>query len=179
MIRDVAAKRYAEAAYLIAQQDGKVDAWIAGLAVMGSLFGDQQAQNIFQSTRVSAADKLSLVESGLAGADPLVLNLARLLLLRGRATLGPQIAEAFQELVDVARGISHAVVTSAVPLSQDDVTAVHQKLNEITGGQVVVETEVDERILGGLVVRIGDRLIDGSTMSRLRALKRQLAGART
>ncbi len=177
MIREVAAKRYAEAAYLIAQQDGKQDAWSSGLAIMGSLLGDQQAQGVFRSTRVSAADKRSLVENGLAGVDPLVLNLARLLLRRGRTSLGPQIAEAFQELVDAAAGISHAVVTSAVPLSQDDLRAVHQKLNAITGGEVVVEAVVDERILGGLVVRIGDRLIDGSTMSRLRALKRQLAGA--
>ena len=49
----------------------------------------------------------------------------------------------------------------------------------MTGGPVIVETQVDEGILGGLVVRIGDRLIDGSTRSRLQALKRQLAGRST
>ncbi len=179
MIREVTAKRYAEAAYLLAQESGSEDTWSAGLATMAALFADPGAQALLQSTRVPAADKLRLVEDALADADPLVLNLARLLLRRGRTALGPQIAEAFQETLDEAKGIAHAVVTSAVLLSQEDVNAVVRKLSETTGREVVVETQLDESILGGLVVRIGDRLIDGSTRTKLEALKRQMAGSRT
>ncbi len=179
MIRDIAAKRYAEAAYLLAREDGKEQAWSAGLSALASLFGDEQAKTLLENTRVPAIEKLRLVERALAGADPLVLNLARLLLRRGRTSLGPHIAEAFQALIDEAKGISHATVTSAVPLSAEDRRAVEQRLREITGGDVIIETKVDEGILGGLVVRIGDRLIDGSTKSRLLALKRRLAGAAT
>lgn len=179
MIREVAATRYAEAAYLLAREEGKEDAWSAGLGAMAALFGDPQAHAFLVNTRVPAARKLEMVEKALSGADPLVLNLARLLLRRSRTALGPQIAASFQELLDAARGVSHALVTSAVELSGDDVKAVEKRLGEITGGQVIVRTEVDDAILGGLVVRIGDRLIDGSTRSRLQALKRQLAGART
>ena len=178
MIRDVAAKRYAEAAYLLARERGNGDAWSAGLTVMSDLFGDERAQTLFESTLVPPSQKLALVERVIAGADPLVLNLARLLVRRRRTSLGPQIAEAFQELIDRDKGISHATVTSAVPLSPDDKRAVEQKLREITGGDVILDTEVDEGILGGLVVRIGDRLIDGSTRSRLIALKQRLEGAR-
>ena len=176
MIQDVAAKRYAEAAYLIAREDGKEDAWLGGLASMSALFGDPDGQAFLQNSRVPPADKAQLVENGLAGVDPLVLNLARLLLRRNKTRLGPQIREAFQELIDEANGISHATVISAVPLEADDVSAITQKLAGMTGGRVVVAATVDESILGGLVVRIGDRLIDGSTKSRLVALKRQLAG---
>lgn len=179
MIRDVTAKRYAEAAYLLAQESDAEDSWSAGLATMAALFADPGAQALLQSTRVPAADKLRLVEDALADADPLVLNLARLLLRRGRTALGPQIAEAFQERLDEAKGIAHAVVTSAVPLFQEDVNAVVRRLSETTGRGVVVETQLDESILGGLVVRIGDRLIDGSTRTKLEALKRQMAGSRT
>lgn len=178
MIREVAAKRYAEAAYLLAREDRKEDAWSQGLAFMAALFGDPQAAAFLANTRVPAADKLQFVESSLAGVDTLVLNLARLLLRRGRTGLAPQIAEGYQELLDAQRGISHALVTSAIPLSGDDLQAVEKRLGELTGGTVIVETAVDESILGGLVVRIGDRLIDGSTRSRLQALKRQLEGAR-
>ena len=178
MIREVAAKRYAEAAYLIARQDGTEEAWKTGLQALAALFGDEQAQPFFENTRVPAGDKLQLVEKGLEGVDPLVVNLARLLLRRGRTALGPQIAEAFQELIDEAKGVSHATVTSAVAMTEDDVRSVEQRLKEITGGDVVVETAVDDSILGGLIVRIGDRLIDGSTKSKLQALKRELAGAR-
>lgn len=177
MIREVAAKRYAEAAYLIASEDGTEDAWSEGLQAVAVLFGDAQAEAMFENTRVPAADKLQLVEKALEGADPLVVNLARLLLRRHRTALGPQVAEAFQELLDAARGVSHATVTSAVPLTEDDMQSVEKRLKELTGGEVVVETEVDESILGGMIVRIGDRLIDGSTKSRLQALKRELAGA--
>jgi F-type H+-transporting ATPase subunit delta len=177
VIRDIAAKRYAEAAYLLARQEGNEQAWSDGLGAMAMLFGDRQARLLFENSRVPIAQKLQLVERALAGVDPLVLNLARLLLRRGRTSLGPDIAAAFQELVDESKGIAHATVTSAVPLSPDDQRATTQRLREITGGQVTLETEVDPGILGGLVVRIGDRLIDGSTKSRLLALKRRLAGA--
>jgi len=175
-MRDVAAKRYAEAAYLIAREDGKEDVWLNGLSAMASLFGDADAQAFLQNSRVPPADKGQLMEKALAGVDRLVLNLGRLLLRRGKTGLGPQIREAFKELLDGAKGISHATVTSAVPLIPDDVKAVTQRLTDMTGGPVVVDTNVDEGILGGLVVRIGDHLIDGSTKSRLVALKQQLAG---
>jgi F-type H+-transporting ATPase subunit delta len=178
VIRDVAAKRYAEAAYLLARERANEEAWSSGLSAMAALFGDHQAAALFESTLVPPSQKLALVERALAGVDPLVLNLARLLVRRRRTSLGPQIAEAFQELIDRDKGISHATVTSAVPLSPDDKRAVERKLREITGGDVILDTEVDEGILGGLVVRIGDRLIDGSTRSRLIALKQRLEGAR-
>lgn len=179
MIRDVAAKRYAEAAYLIARRDGKEEAWSAGLAAMAALFGDDRARAVFENARVPSNQKLAFVERALSSVDPLVLNLARLLVGRRRTSLGPQIAQAFQELIDAAKGISHATVITAVPLTERDRAAVQTRLIEITGGQVQMDTQVDESILGGLVVRIGDRLIDGSTKSRLLALKRRLAGATT
>ena len=178
MIREVAAKRYAEAAYLIAQQEGTEDAWIEGLQVMAVLFGDEQGQALMENRRVDGAAKLQLIEKSLEGADPLVVNLARILLRRNRTSLGPQITEAFQELVDEAKGVAHARITSAVTLTGDDQTSVQKRLETLTGGEVVMELEVDESIIGGIIVRIGDRLIDGSTRSRLQALKQELAGAR-
>jgi len=176
VIQEVAAKRYAEAAYLLAREEHKEDAWAEGLRALAALFGDAQAAAIFQNVRIPLQRKQELLEKALEGVDPLVLNLARLLLRRGRTSLGPQIAEAYQELLDEARGISHATVTTAVPLTDGDVEAIQRRLQEITGGEVTVETRVDEGILGGLVARIGDRLIDGSTRSKLLQLKRQLEG---
>ncbi len=179
MIPEPAARRYAEAAYLIAQEAKTEDAWRAGLQSIAALFGNPDAERVFASSRRSADDKRQLVEKALAGLDPEILNLARLLLRRSRTMLGPQISQAYQEMLDKARGISHATVTSAVPLNPGELAAVQKKLEELTGGTVVTETEVDENILGGLIVRIGDRLIDGSTHSRLVALKQRLAGARS
>ncbi len=178
MIREIAARRYGEAAFQIARDGGTEERWSEGLSLMAAVFSDSEIVALMQEARISTADKMGLAEKALAGVDPLVLNLARLLVHRGRTALAPQIAEAFQELVDAERGIAHALVTTAVPLSDDETKAVAEKLSEINDRQVVVETQVDERIIGGLVARIGDKLIDGSTRSRLLALKRRLREAR-
>lgn len=179
MIPEPAARRYAEAAFLLAKEGGSGDAWSSGLQGVAALFGDDDAARFFANTSVSQDAKRQLVEKSLAGANPQVLSMALLLLRRGRTSLGPQIAQAFQEILDRERGISHAVVTSAVPLSEDEKRDVERKLQQLAGGPVTIETEVDEGILGGLVVRIGDRLIDGSTRSRLVALKQRLEGVRS
>ena len=179
MIRDVAAKRYAEAAYQLARESGAEQQWAEGLRAMGTLFSDAEGAAFLANSRVPLKPKQELVEKALAGVPPQVLNLALILLRRTRTTLGPGIAEAYQEIIDETSGISHATVTTAVPLTEDELGTVKKRLAELAGGEVVVQTEVDENIIGGIVVRIGDRLIDGSTKSRLLALKRRLAGAST
>jgi F-type H+-transporting ATPase subunit delta len=179
VIREVAAKRYAEAAYLIAREVGKEEEWSSGLRALAALFSDEQARALLENPRISLGEKFRIVEKALEDVEPQVLNLARLLLRRGRGSLAPQIQQAYQQILDEARGLFHAVVTTAVPLSRDDLKAVERRLREISGGDVVLETHVDESILGGLIVRIGDRLIDGSTRSKLLALRNQLAGARS
>ena len=178
MIREIAARRYAEAAYEIAREAGTEQGWSEGLALVAAAFSDPQMAAVMQEARISTADKVALAERTLASVDPLALNLARLLVNRGRTALAAQIAEAFQELADARRGIAHAQVTTAVPLSEGEAKAVAEKLGEITGKEVVVEMRVDEEVIGGLVARIGDKLIDGSTRSRLAALKRRLQEAR-
>ena len=178
MIREIAARRYGEAAFQIARDGGTEERWSEGMSLMAAVFSDSEIAALMQEARISSADKMGLAEKALSGVDPLVLNLARLLVHRGRTALASQIAEAFQELADAERVIAHALVTTAVPLSDDETKAVAEKLSEIGDQQVVVETQVDERIIGGLVARIGDKLIDGSTRSQLMALKRRLREAR-
>jgi F-type H+-transporting ATPase subunit delta len=179
LIRDVAAKRYAEAAYLIAREDGTGDQWADGLQAMAALFGDEDAQAFLENSRVSPNQKRELIQKALEGAPQETLNMALLLLRRSRTALAPQIAEAYQELLDAEKGVSHATVISAVPLTDEERADVRQKLTQMTGGEVEIKTEVDEEILGGLIVRIGDRLIDGSTRNKLMELKQSLAGVRS
>lgn len=178
LIPEPAARRYAEAAYLIAREKGQEDAWRDGLRAVASLFGDPAAQAFFANSGIPPEQKQQLVEKAIAGTEQYVRNLALLLLSRRRTQLGPQIAVAYEEILDEARGISHAYVTSAVPLNDEEKKDVEKKLREITGGDVILNTSVDETILGGLIVRIGDRLIDGSTRGRLVALKERLGEAR-
>jgi F-type H+-transporting ATPase subunit delta len=103
-----------------------------------------------------------------------VLNLVQLLLRRGRIDQLPNVAAAFRRLDDARRGITVATATSATALGPDEVRALTARLEQMTGGPVELEIAVDPSVLGGLIVRVGDRLIDGSVRGRLERLRDQL-----
>jgi len=84
------------------------------------------------------------------------------------------IADEYQRLLDSYRGIAQAEVTTAVPLDDEDKTRLTERLSAVVGKKVVLKPQVDSSLLGGIIARIGYRLLDGSTSSRLAALKRAL-----
>lgn len=177
--RSPSARRYAEAIFSLAREQETLVQWTSDLSTIAAFVSEPDVARVLGSTRVPAAEKLRLLSAALEGeVSPLAWNLVRLLHHRGKITLAPEIRDAFQELVDASRGVAHAVVTTAVPLTDEERRAVEAKLSSITGKQVDVTPVVDESIIAGIVARIGDQLIDGSTRSRLQALKRRLeAGA--
>jgi F-type H+-transporting ATPase subunit delta len=172
-----AARRYADAVFEIAESEGRLDEWAQELELLAGIFSGNEVISWLANPSVPASDKDSLIQTGLASAGEGIRNLARLLVSRGRAPLAPGILAAYQQRLDAVRGIAHAVVTTAVPLSTEETAAVNQRLASLTRRQVKMETAVDPSIIGGIVVRIGDKLIDGSTRARLQELKRRLAGA--
>jgi len=176
MIRDTAAKRYAQAAFEIARDRSSLEKWSADLGLVALAMADAQAEAILTSTKLALADRYRLLEAILVGIDPLVMNLAKLLVAKGRVDVAPQVAEAYRDLVDEHSGVAHARVVTAVPLADAEQRAVEKRLSQITGKKVIAHLEVEPAILGGLVARVGDRLIDGSTHSKLLALKRTLEG---
>jgi F-type H+-transporting ATPase subunit delta len=176
--RDPAARRYARAGFDLASERGELDAWERDLRSLATVLAGAEAQAFVASRRVTREAKESFLQRTAGELTPLVWNLVRLLNHKGRLALLPQIAEVFQELVDDARGVAHAQVLTAVPLSDDERQALTRRLSELTGKEVTIHPHEAPEILGGLVARIGDELIDGSTRSKLEALKRQLAGTR-
>ena len=173
---EVAAKRYAQAAFDIARERNELDRWVEEIRAIVDLAAQPGVVEFLASSRVPFEVKERLLRSGLADVSPLALNLARLLVQKGRITLAEQVRDEYQRLLDEYRGRAQALVLTAVPLSDDEERAVAQRLKELTGKEVVLERRVDPEILGGLVARVGDRLIDGSTRTRLLELRRQLAG---
>ena len=173
---EVAAKRYAQAAFDIAREKDEFDRWVEDLQAIADLAAQPGVVEMLASSRVPFEVKERLLRSGLAGVSPLALNLARLLVQKGRIAMAGQVRDEYQRLLDEHRGIAQALVLTAVPLSDDEERAVAQRLRELTGKEIVLERQVDPEILGGLVARVGDRLIDGSTRTRLLELRRRLAG---
>jgi F-type H+-transporting ATPase subunit delta len=173
---EVAAKRYAQAAFDIARERDELDRWVEDLQVIADLAAQPGVVEFLASSRVPFEVKERLLASGLADVSPLALNLARLLVQKGRIAMAEQVRDEYQSLLDEHRGVAQALVLTAVPLSDDEERAVGQRLRELTGKEIVLERQVDPEIMGGLVARVGDRLIDGSTRTRLLALRRLLAG---
>jgi F-type H+-transporting ATPase subunit delta len=172
------ARRYAEAAFELALERGELDRWAEDLRALAEALAEPQVLAFLASAKVPEHEKERVLEQALAGIGPLALNLVRLLLGRGRLGLAPQISAAFEERLNEHRGVARAFVTTAVPLDVARQEAIASGLGELTGKQVIVEAEEDPTIIGGLVARIGDRLIDGSTRAKLSALKRELEGSR-
>ena len=177
MQRDPAAKRYAQAAFELARDRGELEVWERDLGLLADALASAEARAFVASRQVRAAAKEAFLRQAAGDLSPLVGNLVRLLSARGRLALLPQIGERFQALLDDHRGVAHAQVVTAVAMSDEERQALARRLSELTGKQVQVEAYEAPEILGGLVARIGDRLIDGSTRSKLLALKRRLAGA--
>lgn len=178
MIRESGAKRYAEALFQIGRDRGELEQWLERVELIAVLFGDPAVATAMKSAKLPLTHKLEMVERVLQGIEEPLLNLAKLLVTRGRSHIAPQVVAIFRELVDDHRGVAHAQVTTAVPLSDREKELVAQRLEEMTDRKIILEVAVDETMIGGLVARVGDLLIDGSTRSKLLALKRQLQEAR-
>ena len=175
-----AARRYAEAAFQLATRDGTYDAWVADMATVNQLVGDERVARIVMNPSVPRSDRSATLGRLLDGrVSPLVLNLVRLLDQRGRLTLLPAITADLTRLLDALRGAVAATVTSAAPLEKDEVAAIGARLETMTGRTVKLDTAVDPSLIGGLTVRVGDRMIDASVRGRLERLRDQLvAGTR-
>ena len=173
--RDTAPRRYAEAAFEIAQRDGTVERWRSELEAASAIVGDERALRALANPSVPIDQRSVAVAALLQGiaSDP-VQNLIQLLLRRGRIEGLPRVAAEFRRLDDRRQGITHATATSAAPLTPDEVQALTERLERSTGGRIALDVQVDPSLLGGLVVRVGDRMIDGSVRGRLERLRSQL-----
>lgn len=173
-----AARRYAEAAFELGDEAGALDTWAAELDVLAAVARDPEAVAVLENAKQPLEQRLALLDRATEGLSLLVRNFARLLVTRNRLPLLPRIAATFAEMLDTRNGVVKAHITTAVPLSPDDQEAITERMRALTGARSVrMTTRVDPSIIGGLVARVGDQLIDGSTRSRLIELRKQLAGS--
>jgi F-type H+-transporting ATPase subunit delta len=175
--RDVAGRRYALAVMDIAREERAVESWAAAVEALESLTSEPRFVEALQADGMTDERLIAIVRRVLPEATPKQLNLFRLLRRKSRLSLGPSIASFFRDLMDEEQGLARAVVTTAVPLDGARQESIRQSLEQRTGRRIVMESRVDPEIGGGMVVRIGDRLVDGSTRTRLRSLRGALERA--
>lgn len=177
MARKAYARRYAQAVFEIALETKELDRWQSDLKKMVSIVGDAALVTFLESPKVHFADKARLLSEQLEDISPLALNLFLLLITRGRLSIIGEIEDEYQRLLDSYHGIEPAEVSTAIPLDDEDELKLTEQLGAIVGKKVVLKSEVDPALIGGFVVRVGGKLLDGSTRGKLMALKRELAGA--
>lgn len=172
--RETAARRYAEAAFEIARDDGAIDAWERDLGRLRDLLGDPELRALVEHPAVAYADKERVVERVAGDVTPGALRLVLLMVRRGRpGAIEPMVGH-FATLVRRHRGVSLAEVRTALPLEEEQRGAVLDRLHELTGDTIEIHETVDESLIGGITVRIGDRLYDASVRNRLERLRARL-----
>ena len=178
MTTDAYAKHHAQEVFKTALDKKELNRWQSDLRKIASLTEDATLKAFFESPKIHFESKARLLSERLGDINPLALNLTYLLVTKGRLDVAGDIADDYQQLLDAYHGIEHAEVTTAVPLDEEDKLKLGERLSAIVGKKIVLKPNVDASIIGGIIARVGDKLIDGSTRSRLIALKHELARVR-
>ncbi len=172
------ARNYAEALIALANKANGVDAWgaiIGGLS--DAISGDATLQNFLAAPQVAATEKKRVIEKAFSGKVPMpMLRFVQKLIDNRRQMLLPEIATQYASLVDAQTGRVHANVTVAREASEAERAAIAAQLSQKLGKTVVPHIIVNPDILGGVIVRVGDTVMDGSVRKRLTTLRGRLAG---
>lgn len=173
-----AARVYAEALFDVARERGKLDAIRDELAqVADALDSNRELQVFFFSPYFSSAEKVEGLKRAVSGADPELVNFLELLIEKGRMTEAFRIRREFEELWKRENRQLEVTVTSAVELDPAVVARVGEEIERQTRQKVDLASDVDEDILGGIVLQVGNMVLDASIRSRLEKLRKSVAQA--
>ncbi|MBS96171.1 MAG: F0F1 ATP synthase subunit delta [SAR202 cluster bacterium] len=174
MAKGPKAKRYAEAAFQIAENSGDLQEWASQLSDLSQLMADESVYSFVSSAKVPLQDKLSVLNTTMKGFNPLIGNLVCLLAIRNSIGLIGTITEEFNKLVDAASGVARAEIYTAVDLNKEQQSKIEESISKGLNSELQVSYNKDPELLGGLVVRVNDLVIDGSIQEKLVGLKRQI-----
>ena len=174
MPQNVSGRRYGQAVFELAQDQGEVEQWGQDMTAVSEAFQDADFNALLKHAGVSADAKRRAVEAVLVGVNAMVQNMVNLLVARGLVDAIPEASREYTDLMDRHQGRQRVEITTAVPLEPAEVERIASFVSGLIGREVVVTPHVDESILGGLVIQIGDRLLDGSAQARLNGLREQL-----
>ena len=172
------AERYAQALFSLAQEQNVADAVTDALQNFGEMIAQSaDLKRLVLSPVFSAEDQLKAVGAILDkfGYGGITANFIKLVAAKRRLFVLPDMIRAFVALNDQAKGVTRADVTVAAPLSPDHSTALEEALRQVSGGKTVkVNVNVDPAIIGGIVVKLGSRMVDASLKTKLNSLRTRM-----
>jgi F-type H+-transporting ATPase subunit delta len=167
-------RRYAQAYFDLARNEGKIGERRTDLARAVETLSNPEVANALANPRLTRAERTRLALEMLDGVAEPARNLVRLLMERGRLGVLGELLETYDRLTDRHSGVIRAEVIAAIPVDDDLKTRVTKVLGEKLGAAVQTQVRQDPTILGGLIIRIGDRVIDNSVRARLEQLRAAL-----
>jgi F-type H+-transporting ATPase subunit delta len=170
------AKRYAQAVFDIASESGTHEQWLADLTTLAEVADDRVAGEFFTGPNASDVLKRRAFDQFLPRPEQqLARNLAYMLIQRQRFDIVPDMLEVYRDMLLESQGIAIADVTTAVEMTPSERASVERQLSALVGKRIELRARVDPDLIGGIVARIGDQLIDGSVISQLRDMRAALA----
>ena len=180
MKNTVLAKRYAKALFMVASEEDALDAFSGNLNILADLIratpeiGDALVNPMYP---MEAKGKVMEHLIQYINASQIMANFLQLLVQKKRAGILPEIAEVFQALVNEKRNICKGKVITALALEEDLLVKVKDTLEKLTGKKVELVTEVDPSVMGGIIAKVGDLVLDGSLRTQLTDLKESIKGS--
>ena len=169
------ARPYAEAAFRLADESGKLAEWSAALANLAAVAADERLRAAVGDPNLSAAQVAGLFLSILAGKlSGEAENFVRVLAENGRLDVLGQVRDQYEELKNEREGVVEAEVVSAFEMDKAQVADLVARLEKRTGRKVKARVSVDRELIGGVKVVLGDKVIDGSARAQLGALEAAL-----
>jgi F-type H+-transporting ATPase subunit delta len=165
------ARPYAEAVFELAKQEGRFGEWSDALKLAAAVSQDANMQSVLSSPRVPYGQKSALLLATAGkGIGELGENFLQLVLRNGRADILPEISRLFEEMKERDEGVIEASIASAFPLVQDQLSELTAKLEKRFKRKILARPSVDPELIGGVVVRVGDEVLDGSVRGKLEAM---------
>lgn len=175
MLKGAIARRYAGAMFELGRKQNKLDQTLEDVRRIAQVFAHRTLSYLLQEPKISAQRKEKAVRQALEGKVlPTSLNLALLVIQRGLIEVMPNIARELEQLVLDYKNQAKAKVTTATKIDDAQIALIKKVLEQRTGKTILVETSVQPDILGGVIARVGDQVIDGSIRNRLNTLRQQL-----
>ena len=178
MSEEQVARVYAQALFDAAKEAGVVEParlelgeFVTGLAASAAL------RDVLADPQIDTGARRRVLAEVTRGGQPLLANTLQLMLERGRFAAVPDLQRAYDALAIVEEGVVEVEVTSAAELEPETEKKIAARIKEATGRRVELTRRIDPSIIGGLVLRIGDIIVDGSVKARIRQLRRKLATA--
>ena len=170
------ARNYAETLLALAGKANDLRGWGSMITDIADAMGSNPTLRLFlESPRVGATEKNAVLSAAFTDKMPRnFLRFLQSLVTHRRQMLIPEIASEYLDLVDAAEGRMHARVTVAREASSDETSAITQQLSRMFGKEVIPHLTVDPGIMGGVIVHVGDTVLDGSVRKRLLSLRRRM-----